>query len=95
MIKKEIIKGMLVGLIASVFGLIFAMEYFGKSDEYTVVLQQAISEGFLGKLISIGALLNLGAFFIFIKKKQDYRARGVLIVTIIIMLITFAIKLLS
>lgn len=95
MIKKEIFKGMLVGLIATIFGLVFAIEIFGKSDNYSIVIQQALDEGFFGKLISIGALLNLGAFFIFIKKKQDHRARGVLIVTIIVMLITFAIKFLG
>lgn len=95
MIKNEIFKGMLVGLIATIFGLVFAMEIFGQSDDYGTVLKQALSEGFLGKLISIGALLNLGAFFVFIKRKQDYRARGVLIITIIVMLITFAIKFLN
>jgi len=92
--KKEIGIGFLVGLIASVFGLIIAIQVFGESDDYLQVIKQSITEGFFGKLISIGALLNLGAFFIFIKKKQDHRAKGVLIATIIIMLLTFATKLL-
>ncbi|MDT0558481.1 hypothetical protein RM697_07480 [Ichthyenterobacterium sp. W332] len=95
MIRKEVFKGMFVGLIATIFGLVFAMEIFGSSDNYAVVIEQAIAKGFLGKLISIGAILNLGAFFIFIKKKQDHRAKGVLIMTIIVMLTTFAIKFLS
>ena len=57
--KSEVIKGFLVGIIATVFGLVFAIEIFGQSDDYGIVLTQAISEGFLGKLMSIGALLNL------------------------------------
>lgn len=92
MIKKEIFKGMFVGLIATIFGLVFAFEIFGQSDNYSEVLKSAIANKSLAKLISIGALLNLGAFFVFLKKKQDYRARGVLIVTVIVMLISFGFK---
>jgi len=40
----------------------------------------------------LGAILNLLAFFVFIKKKQDYRARGVLLITIIIAVSTFVFK---
>jgi len=90
--KKEIGIGFLVGLIANIFGLVLAIQFFGESDNYTQVIKQSIADGFFGKLISIGALLNLGAFFVFIKKKQDYRARGVLIATLLIMLLTFAVK---
>lgn len=92
MIKKEVFKGFLVGLIATVFGLVFAIQIFGSSDDYTQVVKQAINEGFLGKLMSIGALLNLGAFFVFLKKKQDYRARGVLIATVFVLIFTLVIK---
>ena len=66
---------------------------FGKGDDFTTVIKAASNEGFLGKLISLGAILNLVAFFIFIKKKQDYRARGVLLVTIFIAVFTFVFKL--
>jgi formate-dependent nitrite reductase membrane component NrfD len=90
--KSEIVKGFLVGLVATVFGIVFAIQIFGTSDDYGVVVKQAISEGFLGKLMSIGALLNLGAFFIFLKKKQDLRARGVLIATVFVLIITLLLK---
>ena len=33
------------------------------------------------------------AFFVFIKKKQDYRARGVLLITVFIAVFTFVFKL--
>ena len=68
--KKEILIGFAVGLIATLFGLIFAIQIFGKSDDWGVVIREAISEGFLTKLMSIGALLNLGAFFLFIKRTK-------------------------
>ena len=90
--KKDILIGFIVGLIATLFGLVFAIQIFGKSDDWGVVLQQAVYQGFLTKLMSIGALLNLGAFFIFLKKKQDERAKGVLIATILVLISTMIIK---
>lgn len=92
MIKKEIFKGFIIGLIANVIGLYFAALIFGDGKDFFTVLKSASSEGILGKLISLGAILNLLAFFIFIKKKQDYRARGVLLATVIIAISTFVFK---
>ena len=91
--KKNIFIGMLVGLIANVIGLILIATLLGQGDDFTTVIKAATSEGFLGKLISLGAILNLVTFFIFIKKRQDYRARGVLLITVFIAVFTFVFKL--
>ncbi|TXG38576.1 hypothetical protein [Seonamhaeicola maritimus] len=91
--KKEIFIGMFVGLIANSIGLIIAATLLGNGDDFTNVIKAASEEGFLGKLISLGAILNLIAFFIFIKKRQDYRARGVLLITVFIAVFTFVFKL--
>ncbi|MFY0714503.1 hypothetical protein J1D01_12560 [Seonamhaeicola sp. NFXS20] len=91
--KKEIFIGIFVGLIANSIGLIIAATLLGKGDDFTTVIKAASQEGFLGKLISLGAILNLIAFFIFIKKRQDYRARGVLLITVFIAVFTFVFKL--
>lgn len=92
MTKKEILIGFCVGLIAATFGLIIAIQIFGKSDNWGDVVREAINKGFLTKLMSIGALLNLGAFFLFLKKNQDQRAKGVLIATLLIFITTLIIK---
>jgi hypothetical protein len=94
MIKKNIAIGMLVGLIANGIGLIIVSILLGQGDDFLTVIKNAAREGFLGKLISLGAILNLIVFFIFIKKKQDYRARGVLLITILAALFTFVFKML-
>ena len=91
--KKELTIGILVGLIANLIGLFITTLILGNGDDFTTVVKAAYTEGFLGKLISIGAILNLIAFFIFIKKRQDYRARGVLLITVFIAVFTFVIKL--
>ncbi|MDB4303226.1 hypothetical protein N9934_00355 [Desulfosarcina sp.] len=89
MIKKEVIIGVAVGLIANAIGLFLATLFLGDYGNFMDVIKSANAEGFLGKLISLGAILNLIAFFIFIRKKQDYRARGVLLVTIFVAIFTF------
>jgi len=89
MIKKEVGIGLLVGLIANAIGLFLAIQLFGNGESIETTINQAIANGFFGKLLSIGAILNLLAFFIFLKKKQDYRARGVLLATILVAIVSF------
>ncbi len=93
--KKEILIGFIVGIISAAFGLIIAIQVFGQSDDWGIVIRESVSKGFLTKLMSIGALLNLGAFFLFIKKNQDQRAKGVLIATVLILISTMVIKLMN
>lgn len=93
MIKKEVFIGIFVGLIANAIGLFITSNLLGQGDDFVTVIKAAAAQGFLGKLISLGAILNLVAFFIFIKKKQDYRARGVLLITVFIAVFTFVFKL--
>ena len=90
--RKELGIGILVGLIANAIGLFITTQLLGDGDGFSTVIKAAYDEGFLGKLISLGAVLNLIAFFIFIRKKQDYRARGVLLITVFIAVFTFVIN---
>lgn len=92
--KKDIFIGAIVGLIANSIGLFLAAMFLGNGEDFTTVIKAASEEGFLGKLISLGAILNLIAFFVFIKKRQDYRAKGVLIVTLLVAIFTFVFKML-
>lgn len=89
MIKKELFIGFLVGLIANAFGFIIAIFIFGNGDSIADVFKQSLAQGFFNKLVSIGALLNLVVFFLFLKQKRDYRARGVIFATITITIATF------
>lgn len=91
--NKDIFIGILIGLIANAIGLFFAATLLGKGDDFITVIKAANSEGFLGKLISLGAILNLIAFFVFIRKRKDKKAKGVLLATILIAIFTFVIKL--
>lgn len=85
--KKEIGIGIITGILANVLGVLLYILLFSDRG-VDATLQKAFAEGYLGKIITLGAVLNLVAFFVFIKKKQDYRARGVLIATVIIAVFT-------
>jgi hypothetical protein len=89
MIKKEVGIGFLVGLLANALGIFLAIQLFGNGEDIETAIKQVIANGFFGKLLSIGAILNLIVFFIFLKKKQDYRARGVLLATILVAIVSF------
>lgn len=91
--KKNILIGFIIGIIANAIGLFVAATFLSDGDSVLKVLQAAKTEGFLGKLMSLGAILNLIVFFIFITKRKDYKARGVLIATVLVALLTFIIKL--
>lgn len=75
--KKEVLIGFLIGLIATAFGFYIYVEFVSTySFEETLKI---INEGDLyGKILGLAAIPNLFVFFIFLKKKQDLRAKGVL-----------------
>ena len=79
---KEILIGFIVGLLANAAGIYLYIFFFSEL-ELEDTLKKALEDDFLGKLIALGAILNLLTFFVFLKKKQDYRARGVLLATIV------------
>ena len=90
-ISKEILFGALVSLFATFAGLFIYIEFFSIFN-FKETLQIIKEQGLIGKVLTLAAIPNLFVFFIFIKKKQDYRARGVLFTTILIAFTTFVIK---
>ena len=79
---KELLIGFVIGLAANMSGTYLYIFFFSKlSLEST--LQAALENDYLGSLIALGAILNLIVFFILLKKNQFYRARGVVLATVI------------
>ena len=74
--------GLAVGFIANVGGVIACVVIFSKLSLRTT-LQIAQEQGYLGSILALGAILNLFAFFGFLKLKRDQRARGVLLATML------------
>ena len=90
--NKDVIIGIVIGFIASAIGLTLSLLFFGTGDSIANSLDIAIAQDVLTKLVSIGALLNLAAFFLFLNTNKESRAKGVLIATIVVALITLIIR---
>ena len=90
-IKKDIVIGILIGLICNLAGIYFYVALFTKYDLFNAI-NYAYRDDFLGGLIAIGAAANFIPFFVFLKKDQIYRARGVLILTIVMALVILLLK---
>lgn len=90
--KKDIVLGIIIGIISNIIGLFIATKLLGKGGSFTQAIETANAQGFLNQLISLGAILNLLFFFFFLSKRQDNRAKGVLIATIFVAIISFAFK---
>ena len=79
--RYKIAKGIGIGFLANSLGILLYILLFSPL-KITTTLQAAYSNGYLGAIIGLGAILNLLAFFAFIKFKKDPEAKGVLIATI-------------
>ncbi|TCP21899.1 hypothetical protein EV195_11512 [Tenacibaculum skagerrakense] len=90
-IRKEIAIGFFVSLFATFCGMFIYLQYVSRFGFYETI-EMIQKNDILGPVITLAALPNLFVFFIFLKKKQDYRAKGVLIATIVTALVTFALK---
>ncbi|PHR71652.1 MAG: hypothetical protein COA67_06200 [Lutibacter sp.] len=89
--KKEILIGFLVAIFATACGFFIYIELFSKFDFEESL--KILKEGKLyGKVLGLAAIPNLFVFFVFLKKNQDYRAKGVLIATIVTALFMLILK---
>ncbi|MFD0798796.1 hypothetical protein ACFQZJ_15095 [Maribacter chungangensis] len=80
--KKEVIIGFLVGIIANTIGTLLYILLFSELS-IAETYKAAVAQDHIGSLLALGALLNLAAFFGFLKLKRNHRARGVLIATML------------
>ncbi len=90
-IKKEVIIGMLIGLVANIAGS-YVYIYFFSDYNLEETIKNAFLQDVFGNIIALGAILNLIVFFIFLKKNQFYRARGVVLATVIAAIIILVTK---
>ena len=84
--KKEIVIGFIVGIIANTFGTLLYILLFSDMGVLET-FDAAIKQGHLGSLLALGAILNLVAFFGFLRIRREHRARGVMIATLLTALI--------
>ena len=89
--KKEILLGIFSGFLANIVGTIFSVIILFQEINISNILKfesNSISDNFITKLISLGAIMNLIVFFIFLRYDYEERARGGLVATFIIAILT-------
>lgn len=85
--KIDLLIGFIIGMTAALLGTyIFLIEFtpFKSLNDLSVIR----AENLLGKIITLGAILNIVVFFILLKFKKELMARGVVLATIVLSLIT-------
>ena len=85
-IKKQVIIGFLVGLIATSIGFYFYTQIINKYS-FKFIKSLILEEDMLATFLTYAAVPNLLAFFVFIKRKEDYKARGVLLATFFVAIV--------
>jgi len=90
--KKEVLFGLLSGFLANLLGLIISIIVLFQNIDFLKIISDSISENLITKLISLGAIVNLIVFFIYLKYDYEERARGVLLATLIIAILTIYIN---
>jgi hypothetical protein len=88
--KKDILIGLVIGLIGVFIGYFIAVSLFTDIPFFSGFNRLKVS-GMVGKLISLGAILNVILFFALLKYKKDEMARGVILSMFIITVITLVI----
>ena len=84
--KTDLILGFFIGIITALIGTFLFLISF---TDYTIKDIQLIKQqGILGKVITLGAFLNLIIFFILLQKKKELMARGVVLSMIVLTIIT-------
>ena len=89
--KKEILVGIFSGFLANIAGAIISVIILFqeiKISNILKILSDSISDNFITKLVSLGAVMNLIVFFVFLRYDYEEKARGVLIATFIIAILT-------
>ena len=87
MSKIDLLIGFAIGILASILGSYIFITFFTDFD-FLAGIQSMKSEGKLGKLITLGSILDLVAFGILLKLNKEIMARGVVLAVIIIAIIT-------
>ncbi|HIP48162.1 MAG TPA: hypothetical protein EYG92_04245 [Lutibacter sp.] len=90
MIKKIGI-GFILSILTTIAGSYLYMEIVMKNG-FEASWQWMLDTGNQGMILSLGAIPNLLLFFVFLRRKEEYKARGVMLGVILVALMVFGSK---
>lgn len=94
--NKEIIIGIITGLLSTSIGTLLYLRYvaYQRNASFGAIWDFAIESNEISSVVVYGAALNFLAFFGFLKFNKEASAKGVLIVTIITAILVLSHKVL-
>lgn len=85
--KKDLFIGFIVGIFTALLGSYLFVTFFTKFD-FATGIHTIKKEGYLGKVITIGTVLDLAVFWILLKRNEELKARGVVLAVIVLAIST-------
>ena len=85
--KTELLLGFIIGIITSFLGCFLFVLLFTKFT-FVTGIELLHAEGKLGKIITLGTVLDLVVFWIALKLNKEFIARGVILAVITLTIIT-------
>lgn len=87
MSKIDILIGFVIGIFASILGCFLFIKMFTDFD-FIAGVQAMKLQGSLGKLITLGSILDLIIFAVLLKLNKEMMARGIILAVILIAILT-------
>lgn len=85
--KKDLLIGFIIGIFTSFLGSYLFITFFTQFD-ISSGIQTIRQNGYLGKIITLGTVLDLAVFGILLKKNKEMMARGVVLAVIVLAIST-------
>lgn len=85
--KSDLFIGVLIGIASAMLGCLIFVEAF-TPYHFMDGIKMFRAQQLLGKIITLGAILNIGMFFLLLKFNKDMMARGVVLSIILLALFT-------
>lgn len=85
--------GFILSLLTTLAGSYIYMEFIMKNG-FEASWEWMLETHSQGTILSLGAIPNLLLFFVFLKRKEDIKARGVMFGVLLVALIVFGYKVL-
>lgn len=85
--KTDLLIGFIIGIIGAFIGVFLFITLF-TDFEFTDGVIALKSQNSLGKLIALGAVINVIIFFALLRFNKELMARGVVFATIILTIVT-------
>jgi hypothetical protein len=85
--KTDILIGFVIGILGSLLGMFL---YITIATDFGFIsgIQIMKSQGNLGKIVTLGSILDLVAFAVLLKMNKELMARGVVLAVIMLTIVT-------